>query len=39
MAVFSVIAAVIALFVLTVGRRNLREVLPYREVAEVEHPG
>jgi MFS family permease len=39
MAVFSGIAAVIAMFVLTVGRRNFREVIVYREpepvVAEV----
>ncbi len=39
MAVFSGVAALIALFVLTVGRRNMREIVPYRAVSEVEHPG
>jgi hypothetical protein len=33
MAVFSGIAAVIATFVLTVGRRNFREVVVYQEPA------
>jgi MFS family permease len=33
MAVFSAVAALIAAFVLTVGRRNFREVVVYRESA------
>lgn len=37
MAVFSGVAALIALFVLTVGRRNLREIVPHRAVTEVRH--
>lgn len=34
MAVFSGVAAVIATFVMTVGRRNLRVVVPYRAVGD-----
>jgi MFS family permease len=34
MAVFSAVAAAIATFVMTVGRRNLRVVVPYRPVSD-----
>lgn len=35
MAVFSGLAAMIATFIMTVGRRNLRVVVPYREVTQI----